>query len=182
MPAGRGRPPDYRPEFVEQVGKLCKLGATDIEIADFFEVDVRTIHRWKHDHEDFCHAIKPAKNEADDRVERSLYHRAIGYSYDAVKIMAVAQGNGLGAEIQEVPYREHVPPDATSAIFWLKNRRSKDWRDHMDYAPPLAPSDISAPSREVAKAIMALLAEAVRPTIAGVVEDAETVDEPVERG
>jgi len=27
------------------------------------------------------------------------------------------------------PYREHVPPDTTAAIFWLKNRRAKDWRD-----------------------------------------------------
>jgi hypothetical protein len=26
-------------------------------------------------------------------------------------------------------YRERVPPDTTAQIFWLKNRRSADWRD-----------------------------------------------------
>jgi hypothetical protein len=27
------------------------------------------------------------------------------------------------------PYVEHVPPDTTAAIFWLKNRDPKNWRD-----------------------------------------------------
>ena len=27
------------------------------------------------------------------------------------------------------PYREHVPPDVTAAIFWLKNRDPARWRD-----------------------------------------------------
>jgi hypothetical protein len=28
-----------------------------------------------------------------------------------------------------VPYREHVPPDVTARIFWLKNRKPHEWRD-----------------------------------------------------
>jgi len=31
-----------------------------------------------------------------------------------------------------VPYIEHVPPDTTAQIFWLKNRRPEDWRDRKD--------------------------------------------------
>jgi hypothetical protein len=27
------------------------------------------------------------------------------------------------------PYVEHVPPDTTAAIFWLKNRDPQHWRD-----------------------------------------------------
>ena len=27
------------------------------------------------------------------------------------------------------PYVEHVPPDKTAAIFWLKNRDPAQWRD-----------------------------------------------------
>ena len=49
------RPSKYKPEFAAQAAKLCALGATDVEIADFFEVDVRTIHRWKGEFEEFCH-------------------------------------------------------------------------------------------------------------------------------
>jgi hypothetical protein len=31
--------------------------------------------------------------------------------------------------VTNVPYREHVPPDVTACIFWLKNRDSAHWRD-----------------------------------------------------
>lgn len=118
-----GRPKKFKPEYVEQAEKLCSLGATDIEIADFFKVDVRTLYRWKASNPEFCQALKSGKAEADDRVERSLYARATGYSFDAVKIMQYE-----GAPVV-VPYREHAPPDTTAAIFWLKNRRPDQWRD-----------------------------------------------------
>lgn len=123
MPAGR--PSDYKPEYAAQAAKLCALGATDQEIADFFEVDVRTIYRWKHAHEDFCQSIKSAKDAADERVERSLYQRAIGYEQDEVKIFMPS-----GAEEPVyASYRAKIAPDTTAGIFWLKNRRSQDWRD-----------------------------------------------------
>jgi hypothetical protein len=28
-----------------------------------------------------------------------------------------------------VPYIEHVPPDVTAGIFWMKNRDPEHWRD-----------------------------------------------------
>jgi hypothetical protein len=59
------------------------------------------------------------------RVERSLYERANGYNYEAVKIFMPAN--------REKPvyakYIEHIPPDTTAAIFWLKNRDPQHWRD-----------------------------------------------------
>ena len=62
----------------------------------------------------------------------SLYHRAKGYSHPAVKILSVAQGAGQPSEVQEVPYTEHYAPDTTAAIFWLKNRQPKKWRDKQE--------------------------------------------------
>lgn len=120
-----GRPSEYRPEFAEQARKLCEFGATDRELADFFEVDERTINRWKIEFPEFCQSLKVGKSAADDRVEQSLYRRALGYSHDAVKIFADPK---TGAE-QLVPFIEHYPPDTTACIFWLKNRRKDEWRD-----------------------------------------------------
>lgn len=126
--APKGRPPAYKPAFAEQAQKLCRLGATDLELADFFEVDVRTIYRWKHAHEAFCQAVTCGKEAADDRVERALYNRAVGYTHPAVKIFMPA-----GAEKPVyAPYDEHVPPDPGAAFNWLKNRKPADWRDKQE--------------------------------------------------
>lgn len=35
-----------------------------------------------------------------------------------------------GAEVPVyAPFRAKIPADTTAAIFWLKNRRRKDWQD-----------------------------------------------------
>lgn len=126
MPAGR--PSTYSEEFAKQAEKLAALGATDMEVADFFEVDVRTIYRWKHDHPEFCQALNVGKDKADERVINSLYQKAVGYEQDAVKIF---MPGGADAPVY-APYREKIAPDTTAAIFWLKNRRPAEWRDKQE--------------------------------------------------
>ena len=79
--AGPGRPSSYKDEYAEQAAKLCKIGATDYELADFFNVDTRTIYRWKHEHPAFCQSIVAAKEMADERVERSFYNRCVCLLY-----------------------------------------------------------------------------------------------------
>lgn len=125
MPAGR--PTGYKKEYAGQARKLCELGATDVDLADFFEVSDRTIYRWASKYDEFCQALKAGKGMADDRVERSLYHKAVGYSFDSEKVF---QHQG---QIVRAPTREHVPPDTTAAIFWLKNRRKDEWRDKQEH-------------------------------------------------
>jgi hypothetical protein len=125
MPAGR--PSEFKPEYVEQAKKLCKLGATDIQLADFFEVSETTVNNWKNSHPEFLESLKLGKDEADQRVVSSLYRRALGFEHDAVKIFCSKDG-----VVTEVPYREIVPPDTTACIFWLKNRQKADWRDKVE--------------------------------------------------
>ncbi len=124
MPAGA--PTKFKDEFNEQVEKLCKLGATDDEIADFFNVDVSTINNWKISHPEFLESIKAGKILADSNVADRLYQRALGFEHDSEEIK-VADG-----EIIRVPVRKIYPPDSTAAIFWLKNRRAKEWRDKQE--------------------------------------------------
>lgn len=134
-----GRPSSYAPGFVEVARRLCdKLGATDMDLARWFEVDERTIRRWRVEHPEFAAACKLGKDPADDRVERSLYHRAVGYTYEAEKIYCE------GGKVTRVPYIEHVPPDAWSAFKWLINRRPDTWRDKVDILATVKPADVSA--------------------------------------
>lgn len=121
-----GRPTKYKPEYNVQVEKLCKLGATDIEIADFFEVDLATVNNWKKSEPQFFESIKRGKIVADTEVANSLYNRAKGYEYNTVKVFQF-QGEPV-----IVPVTEHVVPDTGAAMAWLKNRRPKDWRDRQE--------------------------------------------------
>lgn len=52
----------------------------------------------------------------------------MGYTHPATKFFQA------GGSILREDYVEHYPPDATSMIFWLKNRQPDKWRDKRDGA------------------------------------------------
>lgn len=54
----RGRKSDYKEEYSDQVLKLCLLGATDKEIAEFFSVSEQTINSWKKKYPEFLESLK----------------------------------------------------------------------------------------------------------------------------
>ena len=96
-----GAPTKYNTEMNEQVTKLCLLGATEEELAKFFNVCTSTITNWKNEYPEFLASIKEGREDADAKVAKSLYQTALS-------------GN------------------TTAQIFWLKNRRSKEWRDKQE--------------------------------------------------
>ena len=124
MPAGR--PSKFGTLDLAKVEKLAQRGWKDDEMAEFFGVNPDTWHEWKKVHPEFSEALRDWKIEADSRVERSLYERATGYSHPEDKIF-----NDDGEPLI-VPTVKHYPPDTTAAIFWLKNRQKKKWRDKQD--------------------------------------------------
>jgi len=126
MAGKKGQPTKFVPEFTEQVRELCLLGATDEQIGRFFKVTETTINNWKITFPDFFESIKSAKEQFDLEVASSLKHRALGYSHKTEKIFN-ASGQPLIVETVE-----HYPPDTTAAIFWLKNRQPKQWRDKIE--------------------------------------------------
>jgi DNA-binding XRE family transcriptional regulator len=121
-----GRPTKYKTEYAEQAYKLCLLGATDADMAKFFDVEEQTINNWKKDYPDFFESIKKGKIQADSEIASKLYHRAKGYEHDEDYITQF-QGQPV-----IVPTVKHYPPDTTAAIFWLKNRQPDKWRDKQE--------------------------------------------------
>jgi len=132
-----GRPPKYKAEYDEQAYKLCLLGATDEELGNFFEVDERTINRWKKTHPKFCQSLKKGKVVADAEVAESLFKRACGYEHPEDKIFV--RGNTTTgkdgvqterSEVVRVGTVKHYPPDTAAAFIWLKNRAG--WKDKQE--------------------------------------------------
>jgi hypothetical protein len=125
------RPTNFDEAYIAQAEKLCLLGATDDEMADFFGVHRATIYRWKLDHPEFCDAIKSGKAAADERVERSLYQKATGYDFTEEQAIKIKTAQHV-EEVKVVEVTRHSPADTTAAIFWLKNRRKDEWRDKQE--------------------------------------------------
>lgn len=117
----------YKEEFNDQVEKLCRLGAKDSEIADFFDVTETTINNWKHDHPLFLESLKKGKDVFDnDLIENALKNRALGYSHPETKVF---MHDGVPVEHEVV---KHYPPDTTALIYWTKNRNPSRWRDKQE--------------------------------------------------
>lgn len=119
-----GHPTDFKPAYVEQARKLAAWGHIDREIAEFFGCDERTFRRWKIANPEFAAALKVGKSVPDDRVERCLYNRAVGYTFESEELFVDRHGDE-----HRMPTLKHVAPDTTAQIFWLKNRRPDEWRD-----------------------------------------------------
>ena len=139
-----GRPTKYDDKFAEQAYKYCLLGADDRRLAELFEVAESTVNNWKNDYPEFLDSIKKGRDIADAEVGKSLYDRAMGYSHTEDKIFV---HDGVPVI---VPTIKHYPPDATSAIFWLKNRQPAKWRDTQNIevsglnGGPITVQDVSA--------------------------------------
>lgn len=120
---GRGRPTNYKPEYADQAFKLCLLGATDKQLADFFGVTEQTINNWKVDFPEFFESLQKGKDVADAEVAHSLYKRAVGMEVPDTHFSSY---EGI---VTETPYKKVLPPDVAASFIWLKNRQPAMWRD-----------------------------------------------------
>jgi hypothetical protein len=144
---GRGNTP-YKPELDEQAYNYCLLGAMDEDLARFFAISVRTLSKWKKKYPSLRESIRVGKEFADMQVVKSLYKRAIGYTYrqvvsqatkvpaSKVKIEGTMDGTFMtdgdnGFQTIKVTTKE-VVPDTRAQIFWLKNRQPKFWREKQE--------------------------------------------------
>lgn len=116
----QGRPSKYKEEYAKQAYNYCYLGAIDEQLASFFDVSVTTINTWKETYPDFLASIKKGKEQADLEVTQSLKKRASGMK---LKKQVVKEGGIVEIE-------DEIAPDTAAAIFWLKNRQPKIWRDN----------------------------------------------------
>ncbi len=72
----------YDHRYAEVAGTLCANGATDREVAEELGIGVERLYRWRANHAELAAAMTLGKEHAISRVERSLYARAVGYTFD----------------------------------------------------------------------------------------------------
>lgn len=120
------RPNRYETEVRDKlilVEGWARDGLTNEQIAKNLGIAVKTLYEWQNKYSEFSKALKKGKEVVDREVENALLKRALGYRYDEV--------TKEGGVITKVVTKE-VQPDTTAQIFWLKNRKPKEWRDKQE--------------------------------------------------
>jgi len=120
-----GRPTKFTKEIKLLVKYMLEHGATDKEVAKELGVTDRTFYNWRNEYPTFFQSLRDWKIVADEQVEVSLYQRAKGYTVEEEKVFCDTKTGKITTKI----VKKHFPPDPTSMVFWLKNRKPKDWRD-----------------------------------------------------
>ena len=95
-------------------------GLTDEQIAHNMGIAIKTLYNWKNKHVPILQALKNGKEVVDRMVENALLKSALGYEYEE---------DGMTKDGDVVPLRKVQHPNTTAMIFWLKNRKPKEWRD-----------------------------------------------------
>lgn len=119
-------------KWLEQEGLLliegwARDGLTDEQIAGNMGVSRSTLNSWKDRYPDILDALKKGKEIVDRQVENALLKRALGYEYEEIK-----EKYEFGELSERTITKKQVVPDTTAQIFWLKNRKPKDWRDKQE--------------------------------------------------
>ena len=108
-----GTKPKYNPLYHPQIVYwMANAGLTDEQIAKEFKIVRKTLHNWRRRYPDFDVAMARGNEGPDDRVEKSLFQRAVGYSYPEDHIM---QYQGKSVVVHTI---KHIAPDVIAQIFY----------------------------------------------------------------
>ncbi len=101
-------------------------GLTDDQIAHNLGITRSTLSSWKAKFPKLSEALRKGKEVVDIQVENALLKRALGFEYQEVKNEKGVDVNGCTYS-KVVKTTKKVIPDTTAQIFWLKNRKPKEW-------------------------------------------------------
>jgi hypothetical protein len=132
-----GRPTKYLREYDKQAYKLCLLGFTNKQLAEFFDVSDSTIDTWLATKKSFLVQVRAGRTVADSNVVAAMYKRAIGFKYNEVTFEKIDGQVNLTItpdELITVPaYKKKIVtklviPDTGAQVNWLTNRQKELWR------------------------------------------------------
>lgn len=127
-------------EKLPLVEAWARDGLVDEQIAANLGISAATLYRYKLEHFEICEALKKGKEIVDFEVENQLLKRAMGYQYDEVTRELINEDDGEGGVVKVMKVTKvvtkEVIPDTTAQIFWLKNRKPKEWRDKQELSIP----------------------------------------------
>jgi hypothetical protein len=123
------------PRLTEVEG-WARNGVSDEDIAHNLGVAYSTFRKYKEANAALSAALARGKEVVDLEVEGALLKRCMGYNARVAKHYKIKtvdyDENGKKTcereELKEVYDEVHIPADTTAQMFWLANRKKKDWK------------------------------------------------------
>jgi hypothetical protein len=120
-------------EFPRRAFDLARQGMIDEDIAAALGIGVTSLYKYANQYPKFAKALKDGRRPVDFEVENALLKRAKGFTFtETTEEPTVDPETSEVRMVVTKRVRKHIAPDTTAAIFWLKNRRPKLWRDKHD--------------------------------------------------
>lgn len=118
-------------EGLTQIEAWARDGLTNIQIAHNIGIRENTFYSWINRFPELEEALREGKEVVDIQVENALLKRALGYTAEEKKTYVKKDKEGnTNTHVEKI--EKHVAGDTTAMIFWLKNRKPKEWRDRKD--------------------------------------------------
>jgi hypothetical protein len=121
--------PDTFPLLAEG---YAREGMIDKDIAAKLGISQTSFYEYLKKYPKFSEALNRGKVPVDIEVENALLQRAKGYEYEEKSTTYIDDGTGRPKIKETKTVKKFIPPDTTAQIFWLKNRKSKEWKDRQD--------------------------------------------------
>lgn len=142
------------PDALLLVEGYARDGLKDEQIAHNMGIAYSTFREWLKQFPALSAALKKGKAPVDLEVENALLKRALGYTEEEtiteVEEIPYTTKDADGNPVTRTRTKRHVrkvqrvyPPDVTAQIFWLKNRKPKQWRDKVENTVAVDTEDLS---------------------------------------
>lgn len=114
-------------ENLIKVEAWAKSGLSEKQISQNMGIAYSTLKEWKKKYSALSASLKKGKEVTDFEVENAMHKSALGYYVEETKTY-ITETNGVQTKKIE-KYKKWIPPNSTSQIFWLKNRKPDVWMD-----------------------------------------------------
>ncbi|MBS4889424.1 MAG: IS66 family insertion sequence element accessory protein TnpA [Peptoniphilus grossensis] len=114
-------------ENLIKVEAWAKSGLSEKQISQNMGIAYSTLKEWKKKYSALSASLKKGKEVTDFEVENAMHKSSLGYYVEETKTY-ITETNGVQTKKIE-KYKKWIPPNSTSQIFWLKNRKPDVWMD-----------------------------------------------------
>jgi hypothetical protein len=111
----------FHEKMLDQVFEMALLGLTDVQMAKVLGICDATFDNYKNDYPLFLGSLTRGKAEADGKVARAMYNRAIG---------VIIKEEALTRDGEVVTLHKELPSDTAAAKHWLSNRQRALWANN----------------------------------------------------